>query len=134
MNDKNWISTKTKFHFDENVDDPFDLKPLAPSNNESIKTDHSHPSEIMSLTDEQERVVETVLEGKNVFFTGCAGTGKSTILRAIISLLPWAGTFVTASTGIAAVNVGGITLHSWAGIGRGEGNVPELVEYPKMYN
>lgn len=34
---------------------------------------------------------------------------------------------VTASTGLAACNVGGITLHSFAGFGLGKGDVPELV-------
>ena len=34
---------------------------------------------------------------------------------------------VTASTGLAACNVGGVTLHSFAGIGLGKEEVPELV-------
>lgn len=52
-----------------------------------------------------------------------AGTGKSVLLRAIISLFKdhSPGTLaVTASTGIAAANIGGCTLHSWAGIGLGD--------------
>jgi ATP-dependent DNA helicase PIF1 len=35
---------------------------------------------------------------------------------------------VTASTGLAACNVGGITLHSFAAFGLGKGTVPELVK------
>ena len=42
---------------------------------------------------------------------GSAGTGKSFILREIVKALPANGTVVTASTGIAAVNLGGITTH-----------------------
>lgn len=34
---------------------------------------------------------------------------------------------VTASTGLAACNVGGVTLHSFAGIGLGKESVPDLV-------
>jgi ATP-dependent DNA helicase PIF1 len=34
---------------------------------------------------------------------------------------------VTASTGIAAVNIGGATLHSWAGIGLGQEPVKNYV-------
>ena len=85
-------------------------------------------------------MLEDVKAGKNVFFTGSAGlsafqpcddqgvlqrdligTGKSVLLRAIIRSFPLENgeLAVTASTGIAAVNIGGITLHSWAGIGLG---------------
>lgn len=35
---------------------------------------------------------------------------------------------VTASTGLAACNVGGVTLHSFAGIGLGKDEVDELVK------
>jgi len=39
------------------------------------------------------------------------------LLREIIKSLARTGTTtaITASTGIAAVNIGGVTLHSWAG-------------------
>lgn len=43
-------------------------------------------------------------------------------------MLPSYSTFVTASTGIAAINIGGITLHSFSGIGLGDAAVDELVE------
>jgi hypothetical protein len=61
-------------------------------------------------------VLDAVLAGKNVFFTGNAGTGKSFLLRKILDALPKEGTVCTASTGIAACAVGGLTLHSFAGI------------------
>jgi ATP-dependent DNA helicase PIF1 len=38
------------------------------------------------------------------------------------------GVAVTASTGMAAVNIGGVTLHSWAGIGLGNGELKEYVD------
>jgi len=56
--------------------------------------------------------------GKNIFLTGQAGTGKSTLLRQWLA----AGgrdADVVAPTGIAALNVGGMTIHRWAGIGLG---------------
>ena len=56
-----------------------------------------------------------------MFFTGDAGTGKSYLLRIMIEALQQQlgkdKVFVTASTGIAACNVGGITIHSFAGLG-----------------
>jgi hypothetical protein len=36
------------------------------------------------------------------------------VLKQLINMLPPATTFVTASTGVAAVNIGGITLHQFA--------------------
>lgn len=73
------------------------------------------------LTEEQIKVLNAVLGGKNVFFTGSAGTGKSFLLKKIISALPPDVTMSTASTGVAACHIGGITLHQFAGIGLGTG-------------
>lgn len=86
------------------------------------------------LSDEQRKVLTLVADGKkSVFFTGSAGTGKSVLLREIIRVLrdkykrEIDRVAVTASTGLAACNVGGVTLHSFAGIGLGKEAVPELV-------
>ncbi|CAG9569047.1 putative PIF1 helicase-like protein [Leishmania major strain Friedlin] len=58
-----------------------------------------------------------VKEHRSVFITGGAGTGKSHLLRTIIRALPASSTFVTATTGIAALNLSGSTLHSFVGCG-----------------
>lgn len=39
------------------------------------------------LTEEQSKVLELVAKGRNVFFTGAAGTGKSRVLEAIVNYL-----------------------------------------------
>ena len=57
--------------------------------------------------------------GRNVFLTGSAGAGKTYVLNQYIQYLrernvPVA---VTASTGIAATHMNGMTIHAWAGIG-----------------
>lgn len=57
--------------------------------------------------------------GKNVFLTGSAGAGKTYVLNQYIQYLrerkvPVA---VTASTGIAATHMNGMTIHAWSGIG-----------------
>ncbi|XP_012535683.1 ATP-dependent DNA helicase PIF1 [Monomorium pharaonis] len=80
------------------------------------------------LTEEQTRVLNAVLSGKNVFFTGSAGTGKSFLLRKIISDLPPDVTMATASTGVAACHIGGITLHQFAGIGLGTGTKERCIQ------
>ena len=69
-----------------------------------------------NLTDEQRRVISAVLSGRSVFFTGSAGTGKSHLLKFIVERLPPETTYVTASTGIAASHIGGITLHMFSGL------------------
>ncbi|MFN7117079.1 MAG: ATP-dependent RecD-like DNA helicase [Saprospiraceae bacterium] len=53
-------------------------------------------------------------EGKNLFITGRAGTGKSTLLQLFKSTTR-KKTVVLAPTGIAALNVGGQTIHSFFG-------------------
>lgn len=75
------------------------------------------------ITEEQSKVLNAVLSGKNVFFTGSAGTGKSFLLKKIIAALPPDVTMATASTGVAACHIGGITLHQFAGIGLGTANL-----------
>jgi ATP-dependent DNA helicase PIF1 len=88
----------------------------------------------ISLSSEQTRVKDLVVEkNQSVFFTGPAGTGKSVLMRSIISELrkKWIRDperiAVTASTGLAACNIGGMTLHSFAGIGLGKEDVQTLV-------
>jgi hypothetical protein len=48
---------------------------------------------------------------RHVFLTGKAGTGKTTFLKSIVELTT-KNTIVAAPTGIAAINAGGVTLHS----------------------
>lgn len=87
------------------------------------------------LSEEQRAVASAVVnEGKSVFFTGSAGTGKSVLMRAIIAQLRQKykkepdRLAITASTGLAACVIEGTTLHSWAGIGLGKEPAPELVK------
>lgn len=70
------------------------------------------------LSDEQRYAYHlAVREHRSIFITGGAGTGKSHLLRIIIRGLPLSSTFVTATTGIAALNLSGTTLHSFVGCG-----------------
>lgn len=65
----------------------------------------------------------TVLKtGANIFLTGEPGSGKTHTINAFVSWLRESGIepSVTAATGIAATHVGGMTLHSWSGIGISE--------------
>jgi hypothetical protein len=51
----------------------------------------------------------------SVFLTGSAGTGKTTFLRNLLEDMP-KQTLVAAPTGVAAINAGGMTLHSLFGL------------------
>ena len=85
------------------------------------------------LSAEQESVVELCEKGENVFFSGGAGTGKSVLLSHIVQRLSRKyqadQVFVTATTGLAACNIGGTTVHQFAGVGRGDGRVADLIKY-----
>ena len=69
------------------------------------------PIDESMLTDEQQRVVRAVLAGHSLFYTGSAGVGKSFVLKVLLQKLfakyGHDRVAVTASTGAAAVNIGG---------------------------
>ena len=83
------------------------------------------------LSEEQKGVIKLVMSGTSLFFTGAAGTGKSVLLREIISSLGKKfraeNIAVTASTGLAALNIKGETLHRFAGIGLGNAPASHLI-------
>jgi len=67
----------------------------------------------------QSTALTLLKSGRNVFLTGSAGAGKTYVVNQYIEYLrernvPVA---VTASTGIAATHMNGMTIHAWAGIG-----------------
>lgn len=59
---------------------------------------------------------------KNVFLTGKAGTGKTTFLTRLKSSLP-KRMIIVAPTGVAAINAGGVTVHSFFQLSFGP-NIP----------
>jgi hypothetical protein len=67
----------------------------------------------------QQEALDILKMGKNVFLTGPAGSGKTHVLNSYIQYLKShaVDVAVTASTGIAATHLGGMTIHSWSGIG-----------------
>lgn len=70
-----------------------------------------------SLCPEQAALVDLIMQGHNVFYTGSAGCGKSTVLKAFVKRLTDMGktVHIVAPTGRAALNVGGMTTWSFAG-------------------
>jgi len=94
-----------------------------------------------------DRIMELAMSGKNCFITGSGGVGKTVLLKKIVKsfaeredransereeeeggwkdpaqiLIPFGfkKVAVTAATGVAALEIEGSTLHSWAGLGLG---------------
>ena len=77
-------------------------------------------------TSEQKQALELLHSKKNIFLTGSAGTGKSFVvsyyLKQFKNSIP-----ILASTGVAAVLVGGRTFHSFFGLGIMEGTKDKII-------
>lgn len=92
----------------------------------NIKKEQEHPSynqkEII-LDESQKKILNEIIETKrNMVILGSAGTGKSTTIKAIIKACKQQNINigVTATTGCAAILIGGNTIHSFMGIGTAE--------------
>uniref|UniRef100_A0A7N0TM41 ATP-dependent DNA helicase n=1 Tax=Kalanchoe fedtschenkoi TaxID=63787 RepID=A0A7N0TM41_KALFE len=89
----------------------------------SWKSLEARASQTVCLTDEQSMVLDAIAKKQSVFITGSGGTGKTFLMNCVIERLRRVhgkgGVFVTASTGVAACALNGVTLHSFAGVGLG---------------
>jgi len=88
------------------------------------------------MNPEQQAAFQAVVDGKNIFLTGPAGTGKSFVINEIRR---WAHAkekrfALTALTGCAAVLIDGKTLHSTLGLGLGDKPVEMIVHKLKRCN
>jgi hypothetical protein len=86
---------------------------------------------IYKMNIEQTRAFQKFQDGNNIFLTGIPGSGKSYTLKKIINWSRSSGfnIGVTATTGSAAILIGGTTIHSFLGIGLGTKTAEELAEY-----
>ncbi len=67
----------------------------------------------------QKDALDILKMGHNAYITGQAGSGKTHVLNEYITYLKNrdVAVGVTASTGIASTHIGGVTIHSWSGVG-----------------
>lgn len=85
------------------------------------------PRTPVDLTADQRRALSVLESGHNVFLSGEAGTGKSFVLNEYIKRNNSKNVIVCAPTGIAAINIGGSTLHRVF-------DIPISVTRPGEYN
>ena len=79
------------------------------------------------LNQKQTDAIIAIKNGKNVFLTGPAGSGKSYVINQVRKIYGKRAS-ITSTTGISAIQLSGKTIHSWAGIGLGDKSVNFLVK------
>ena len=78
----------------------------------------------------QDEALSILKTGANAFLTGEPGSGKTHTINAYVAWLRARGVepAITASTGIAATHIHGMTIHSWSGIGINESLSPSMLD------
>lgn len=80
-----------------------------------------------NMNSQQQRAFDLALSGRNLLITSAAGCGKSFVLKEIYNALKSRQTTgLTSTTGVSALQIKGITLHSYLGIGLGSGTISAL--------
>lgn len=98
---------------------------------EEYNKDNKITDSYITLSETQQNAIDLFKEGKNLFVIGAAGTGKSRLIeemRYYIQQHTPKNIVVTATTGIAAYNINGLTINSFMGMGTGEQNIEVLVK------
>ena len=83
------------------------------------------------LSDSQELAIEKFKKGENILLVSPAGFGKSHTTKKMKKLTQ-KNMYLTATTGVAAYNIGGMTINSFLGIGSGEASAQELYRKVRM--
>ena len=102
-------------------------KEAAKLSNENKLYNFWYPAKIIPQDKQYKRIKDLIEQGKNVFITGGAGTGKSFILQKLKQIYK-DDFYLTAFTGIAAANIGGVTLHSFCGISKATEPPNEIIK------
>lgn len=72
----------------------------------------------VTLSDSQERAMTLALEGKSLVVSGRAGSGKTFWINEFCKRKgPHVRVAKTATTGVASLNIGGMTIHRFSGVG-----------------
>lgn len=93
----------------------------------------SRLEEWSGLTELQKEFFRKFFTRKNILISGPAGTGKTYCIKLLTHFLDSKSIFygTTATTGVAALNLGGSTLHSWSGMGLADDDGMDLINKVK---
>ena len=82
--------------------------------NEKLEKELEKFERLKKQDDDFHKVYDLIQQGKNVFITGGAGTGKSYILQHLKEFIPELKGNITSTTGVSSINIEGVTINSWA--------------------
>lgn len=115
---------------DEKYNDKIDLKRLREEGilTSSFDSSIEEKEDCIKLSETQKDAMDLIMKGESVFITGEAGSGKSFLIKHITEELNQRNRayVLTATTGVAAWNINGVTLHYFAGVGIGKGDITML--------
>jgi len=90
---------------------------------------------INQLNKKQKEAFDLMATGKNIFLSGVAGAGKSHLIKVFFNIYCKERVIgVTSTTGTSALLIKGTTMHSYLGIGLGQGSALTLLSNVKKNN
>jgi len=119
-----------EFKLNPNNNEQLLEEPRVPDFKDSPLNEHNELKQTnqIILNRKQQKAFDEFKNGKNIFITGPAGTGKSITLTKIIDYCKENNKKygITSTTGSSALLIGGKTIHSYLGIGKGDKTAHEL--------
>lgn len=98
--------------FEDKPHYPFEKTKDTVTVSNEIPNKEGNKSDLDDSTPEFRKAIELLDNGENVFITGKAGTGKTTLIKHWLKQTD-KEVAIVAPTGIAAMNAGGVTIHSF---------------------
>ncbi len=78
-----------------------------------VKAQSEEPEQVIEITEDYKAVINAIdNEAQFIFVSGSAGTGKTTLIKYLMKKFS-GSVAVVAPTGVAALQVGGVTIHSF---------------------